>query len=283
MGLGFQGDVVDYYQRYRRGYPAPVIDALAAAVNLDGSSLVLDLGCGTGQLTLPMASRARAVIGMDPEPEMLARARQVSRDRAVRNVTWILGADVDVPAVGATLGRDAISAVTIGQALHWMNAETVFKDLVPHLHPGGSVAVVTNGSPAWLHDSTWSQALRGFLEDWLGEPVSYACGTDAASQQRYAGLLREADLIVSETNVHYVDTIDFEHLIGSLYSAFSIDQLPAPDKREYFAAKLRAALPATETFDEPVSVKILIGTKYQARRHYRDETGRLRTPTSHRP
>ncbi|WP_020418225.1 class I SAM-dependent methyltransferase [Amycolatopsis sp. ATCC 39116] len=68
----FAGDVASDYARFRRGYPAEVFDLLAAEFPL---GRVLDLGCGTGQLTVPMAARAGAVIGMDPSPDMLAHAR----------------------------------------------------------------------------------------------------------------------------------------------------------------------------------------------------------------
>jgi SAM-dependent methyltransferase len=261
MGPGLRGDVVDFYQRYRRGYPPPVVDALAAAIPLDDTDVVLDLGCGTGQLTLPLADRVRAVIGMDPEPGMLERARQVARDRRTANVTWILGADTDVPAVGAVLGAGALGAVTIGQALPWMNAQALFESLVPGLRAGGAVAVVTNGKPAWTHDSPWSRALRSFLERWLGEPVTSAYGTGTAGQQRYAGQLREAGFAVSERCVEYADTFDFDHLMGGLYSAFPGDKLPAPDDRAGFAEEVRAALPSSGTFTEPVRVAMLIGTK----------------------
>jgi ubiquinone/menaquinone biosynthesis C-methylase UbiE len=39
---------------------------------LDGQGRVLDLGCGTGQLTLPLARHCEEIVGTDPEPEMLA-------------------------------------------------------------------------------------------------------------------------------------------------------------------------------------------------------------------
>ena len=78
-----------------------------AGTHLGGDAVVLDLGCGTGQLTLPIAARVRVVIGMDPEPDMLERAREVGRERGAANVTWILGADTDIYLARADWAMDS--------------------------------------------------------------------------------------------------------------------------------------------------------------------------------
>src|ERR1022692_1468045 len=160
MDLGFRGEVADFYHAYRRGYPAAVIDVLADTFGLDTHDAVIDLGCGTGQLTLPVARRVRAAVGVDPEPDMLLRARRAARDQGVANVSWIVGADSDMRSLGALLGPRSVGAVTIGQALHWMNQDDLFPVLRPLAREGGGVAVVTNGTPLWLQDSAWSRALR---------------------------------------------------------------------------------------------------------------------------
>src|SRR5918993_1054684 len=83
----------------------------------------------------------------------------------VTNISWVLGADTDVPGLGVLLGQRSVAAVTIGTALHWMHPEQLFPALVPLLRPGGGgVAVITNGVPVWQQDSEWSQRLREFLE-----------------------------------------------------------------------------------------------------------------------
>lgn len=103
--LGFGGEVAGSYHWYRRGYPPAVIDTLIGVFALTGDDVVIDLGCGTGQLTLPIAGQVRAVAGVDPEPDMLARARQAAAEQGVRNASWLLGADTDIPALAALLGR----------------------------------------------------------------------------------------------------------------------------------------------------------------------------------
>jgi SAM-dependent methyltransferase len=115
MGRGFGGEVAEFYGRYRRGYPPAVIDALVDAFGLGTDDVVLDLGCGTGQLTLPVAERVRAAVGMDPEPDMLTHARRACQEQGLANVCWLLGADTDLPALGALVGERRLGAVTIGQ------------------------------------------------------------------------------------------------------------------------------------------------------------------------
>jgi ubiquinone/menaquinone biosynthesis C-methylase UbiE len=252
----FSGDVAGFYQRYRRGYPPAVIDKLVGEFGLTSDDIAIDVGCGTGQLTLPIARRVRAVAGVDPEPDMLARARRAAAEQHITNVTWLLGADTDMPALAALLGGQRAGAVTIGQALHWMNYRELFGTLLPLLRPGGGVAVITNGTPLWLQDSDWAQALRTFLGQWLGRTPSNACGTDEASQQRYRDTMTAAGFDVTEASFEYTDDFDLEHLVGDLYSAVPV---PPPDQRAAFTEQVRRAVAPHERFTEPVRVRMLLG------------------------
>ena len=193
---------------------------------------------------------------VDPEPDMLARARRAAAEQSLTNVAWLLGADTDMPALAALLGGQHAGAVTIGQALHWMHYRELFPTLTPLLRPGGGVAVITNGTPLWLHDSTWSQALRGFLEQWLNTTLTSACGTDEASQQRYRDTLTAAGFEVTDASFEYTGELDLDHLIGGLYSAM---RLPPPDQRPAFAEQVRRAVAPHERFTEPVLVRMLLG------------------------
>jgi SAM-dependent methyltransferase len=257
--LGFGGEVADLYHRYRHGYPAAVIDALAGAFTLTGQDVVVDLGCGTGQLTLPIARRVRAVVGVDPEPDMLRRARQAAQDLDVPNVSWMLGADTDIPSLRGLLGDRSAGAVTVGQALHWMHHADLFREIVPLVRPGGGIAVVTNGTPLWLQDTDWSRALRGFMERWLDTKLTYPCGTDEDSQRQYREDLTAAGFEVLSTAVDYVADLDLDQLVGGLYSAMGGTRLPAQDQRAGFAERVRAALAPHERFTEHVHVAILAG------------------------
>jgi SAM-dependent methyltransferase len=259
VDLGFRGEVADFYHQFRRGYPAAAIDALAEAFGLTEGDVVADLGCGTGQLTLPLAARVRAVVGVDPEPDMLLRGRRAAGEQGLTNVTWLVGADTDLPALGALLGPRSLGAVTVGQALHWMRHADVFRAAVPLARPGGGVAVVTNGTPLWLQEAAWSRALKGFLEQWLDTTLTSFCGTDAESQRRYAEDLAAAGYEVLSFAVDYTDELTADQIVGGLYSALGVGRLPAPGERPAFAKRIRAAVAPHEPFTEHVHVALLCG------------------------
>jgi len=256
--LGFGGEVARLYARYRRGYPPAVIDAIVDTFRLSHNDAVIDLGCGTGQLTVPLAARVRSVVGVDPEPDMLWLAR--GHDDDAPNIAWVLGSDEELPAIGATLGNRPVGAITVATALHWMDDPAVFQTANKLVRPGGGVAVVTNGKPLWHLDIGWSRALRGFLEGWMGRPATMGCGTDDEAQRRYRAHLAAAGLRVVETRVAYTDALDLDHLVGGVLSAFSSGMLPYGEERQHFRDGLRDAV-GSGPFPETVDVGLLFGLR----------------------
>src|SRR5215468_2430648 len=65
-----------------------------------GSQRVIDIGCGTGRLASRLAATGVEVIGLDPQPTMLALARQQPNARAVH---WLGGTADTLPADWADL------------------------------------------------------------------------------------------------------------------------------------------------------------------------------------
>lgn len=259
----FSGDQARYYAAYRRGYPAAVVDVLADTFGLDSDSVVLDLGCGTGQLTLPLAGVAGAVIGADPQPDMLRLARQTGLDHGIANISWLLAADTDLAALARAVGPASVTAVTIGNAIHWMQPEQLFTNLRPLIQPGGGIAVIANGSPIWLHDTPWARALRDHNEKWFG-PILSSCGTSAQERQPYRDALTAAGFPdISQVTVSYDDTLSLDYVLGHLRSARPDTQLSPSDQHEY-EAQLRDLLVEEEpsgVFVEHVDVVLLLAKR----------------------
>jgi SAM-dependent methyltransferase len=256
---GFSGEVAENYARFRRGYPPPVVDALVGAFGLDRTDVAVDLGCGTGQLTLPLAERLRAVVGVDPEPDMLRLAAAAARERGVRTASWMMGFDSDLPTLAALLGPGAVAAVTAATAIHWMDHRALFASARAFLRDGGGVAVVTNGDPLWLQASDWSRTLRAVLEEWTGTDVGWACGTDEESRAGYRAAMTDAGYEAGETRVEYDADLDVEGIVGLMFSAMSTKDVADPVRRNDFEGRVRAALAPRTRFVEHVTVVVQTG------------------------
>jgi trans-aconitate methyltransferase len=79
---------------------APQIDAgreLIAMAKVRDTDSILDIGCGTGTLTIELARLASKgnVIGIDPSEEMLEKARKVSADKGNINFIQIDAQSID--------------------------------------------------------------------------------------------------------------------------------------------------------------------------------------------
>jgi hypothetical protein len=154
-------------------------------------------------------------------------------------------------------------AVTVAQALHWMDHERLFAAVPTLVRPGGGIAVVTNGTPLWHQDSGWSRALLNVLEEWFGKRLTQTCGTDDASQQRYGDAMAAVGLDVRTATVDYRDALDLPRIVGGVYSAMSVDQLPSARQPE-LDRRIRAALAGHEPYTEHVRVTVLSGRTSRA-------------------
>jgi SAM-dependent methyltransferase len=90
-------------------------------LDLASGARVLDLGCGTGQLSRRLRADGATVVGVDQSAEMIDRARTQHGD--VDGLRFVHGDARRLPAV---LGPDAagsFDAVFSNAALHWIPAE----------------------------------------------------------------------------------------------------------------------------------------------------------------
>lgn len=261
--MTFSGDVADYYTHYRRGFDPPALAFVTDLLDVDPGGLVVDLGCGTGQLAIPLSTRVRHVLGVDPEPDMLGHARATAlRQGATAATSWLLGSDADLPHLTSLLGGSTVAAVTISNAVHFMDTERLAACLPEVLVPDGRVAVIANGTPIWLQESGWSRALRGFLEEHFG--LSASTWTDDATLARCRDDLESAGFAVAEHSVGFREAVSADWLFGNLMSAMPTDRLPSRRDRAAFAEEMTAALrsgQASGDLVEDVRLSVLLGRR----------------------
>ncbi|HEX9439007.1 MAG TPA: methyltransferase domain-containing protein, partial [Roseiflexaceae bacterium] len=88
-----------YYARGRPPYSRALVTTLAAEVGLDGSSRLLDVGCGPGVLTIAFADHVAEAIGLDPDAAMLAAAADRAAAARLDNIQWVQALAEDIPAL----------------------------------------------------------------------------------------------------------------------------------------------------------------------------------------
>jgi SAM-dependent methyltransferase len=128
---------------YRAGRPAysPQLEAvLTEELGLDGSGRLLDAGCGPGILTFRLAHLFEEVVGLDPDPDMLAEGRRVAAELAIENVHWVRALAEDLP--GGAPGP--YRTVTFGTSFHWTDENRVAEFVYDLLEPGGALALIVH-------------------------------------------------------------------------------------------------------------------------------------------
>ena len=63
--------VAELYDAARQGYPAEIVDAVLANAAVGRGGAVLEIGCGTGQLTRQLAGRELRLTAIDIGPAMV--------------------------------------------------------------------------------------------------------------------------------------------------------------------------------------------------------------------
>jgi SAM-dependent methyltransferase len=253
----FSGETALYYARYRREYPAGLIEHLRR-FSRDGRGRLLDLGCGTGQLLLQLAGFFDHCVGIDSEPAMLREATRLARERHVGNAEWIHASTSDLPKLEPELGL--FDLVTIGTAFHFMEPRATLRPLKRIVRAGGAVAVAYNGSPMWLHPEPWAKAVRTVLESRLGSVRDLDVAVEALRACETA--MRDVGYVEIEGWEHtYESTIDIDYVVGHIFSALGPTQIP-PEDRAGFGEDLRkeiAAVAPSGRVTETVAVRAVIG------------------------
>ena len=96
---------------------------------------ILDVGCGTGQLTAEIARSGARVTGLDSSPEMLAEAR--------RNYPHLHFVQADAADFSFD---EAFDAVFSNAALHWVrNQEGAARSIARAVRPGGRLVAECGG------------------------------------------------------------------------------------------------------------------------------------------
>jgi ubiquinone/menaquinone biosynthesis C-methylase UbiE len=156
----YQG-AASFYDRFRPPYPQELLDDLCERVPVSGSGRLVDLACGTGQITFALAGQFAEVWAVDQEAEFVAFGQDKAISLGVTNTRWLTGsaetADLDGP----------FELATVGNAFHRLNRPAVAERMLTWLQPGGAAALVWGNGPHQNGDAPWQRAMAKLLHEWM--------------------------------------------------------------------------------------------------------------------
>ena len=134
-GTWFQDPLVVQAYPARPPYPPVLIQHLVDLIS-DEPRVVLDVGCGTGDIARRLAPLVERVDALDASAGMLAAGRAASGGDAP-NLRWIHARveDADAPLA------PPYALITAGESAHWFEWDIAFPRFARILSPGGMLAI----------------------------------------------------------------------------------------------------------------------------------------------
>jgi SAM-dependent methyltransferase len=134
-GEVFDG-VAEEYDRHRPAYPDALIDRACEVGGLVPGARVLEIGCGSGQLTRGLLARGLRVTAIEPGERLITRARDH------------LGNAEEVEFVNrrleeASLPHAHYAAAFSAAAIHWIDPDVSWRTTADALVDGGTLALVS--------------------------------------------------------------------------------------------------------------------------------------------
>lgn len=196
---------VENYARYRPAYPAALLDVLKSNCELRETSIVADVGSGTGILSELFLRSGNPVFGIEPNAAMRQSAEQHLQEFA--NFVSIAAT-----AEGTTLASHSVDFITAAQAFHWFERRKAKQEFARILKPEGWVVLIWNERRL---DST------AFLREY--EDLLLCFGTDY-NEVRHENVETEIAEFFAPANfelrsLENLQRCDFEALKGRVCSA----------------------------------------------------------------
>ena len=193
------------YVKYRPGYPECLIEILKSDCGLTETSLIADVGSGTGILTELFLQNGNSVFAIEPNTAMRLAAEDLLKKYAKFK-------SIDAKAEATTLETKSVDFVTAAQAFHWFDRRGAKREFARILKPRGWVVLIWNERRL---DST--AFLRGYEELLLRYGTDY----EKVRHENVTGEIAEffapetVEMKILENAQHF----DYQSLKGRLLSS----------------------------------------------------------------
>jgi ubiquinone/menaquinone biosynthesis C-methylase UbiE len=163
--------VVDRYH-LRPAYP-PETFAILNELIVDEPRIVLDVGCGTGNIARSLAEYVERIDAVDWSAPMIEHAKTLPGGDSPK-IRWLQGRTEDVEL------DPPYAFITAGESLHWMDWNVVLPRFARIVTPNGMLAILYIEEQSVPWSEGYRQIVRRFTNnptyapfDWIGELEKY--------------------------------------------------------------------------------------------------------------
>lgn len=227
---------VPYYARYRLAYPDLLIQRVIERSGLQWGDMVLDLGCGPGLLAIPFAKAEMRVRAVDPEPDMIAAAKEAAQ-KAMVMIDFRQGSSFDLHE-----GAGRFKLVAMGRSFHWMDRKRTLSVLDQIVVRDGAVAIFTDHHPDTA-ENRWRAALREVAERYGANYSAWRRQRRDPDYRSHESLLLDSAFAhVEETSVFVRNRLSIDDIIGRALSLSATSPEKLGARQDAFEEDLRIEL-----------------------------------------
>ena len=187
-------EAASLYDEVRPGYPEGLFDDVVSLSGIPAGGRILEIGCGTGQATVPFARRGYQILCIELGDNMAAIAR--------RNLKGYPQAEVRTGAFEeSSLQEGPFDLAISATAFHWLDPAVAYPKAAAALRDGGSLALFWN---VHVH----SDASEGFFE--AAQRIYEREAPEIVGPEDYKGLPRPHEVHDRTEEIQNTD------LIGSI-------------------------------------------------------------------
>jgi SAM-dependent methyltransferase len=128
-------EVAVEYDRNRPTYPDALVDQACEVADIGDGDRVLEIGCGTGQLTRSLLARGLRVSALEPGDQLIGLAKENLKGAGEVELVHARLEDTQLP-------RESYKAVFSASAIHWVNPDLGWRKIADALAPGGTLALI---------------------------------------------------------------------------------------------------------------------------------------------
>ncbi len=139
-------EVAAEYDRHRPAYPDELVDRACEVAGIGRGDSVLEVGCGSGQLTRSLVARGLRITAVEPGKHLMSIAEQHAAGRGEVEFVNARFEDADLP-------HGLYQALFSAAAFHWIDPDVSWHKAARLLAPGGTLALIQY---CGIHDGRFS-------------------------------------------------------------------------------------------------------------------------------